>query len=619
MDMNKVLAKYNITDDIRFMKAFIEECYCPTYDIVEYLRDWYEAKNEFLFKLFGDKVTVDCGEISFEKSYWDIECEMLDDYELCENRRNLQSILNELSLATLALPRTDDCWWTKYPSVENELFAVAIQECASFYTLFHNGATITTKRKAKFVMNEETEKSEYVYIHKHQKIAKILNNFYRTIEKVYPKKYTSKLAEARMLTSQVLAQVAMYAGRAKTTGRLTLSIHPFDYITMSQNDCGWSSCMALCDDYEDVGDYCAGTVALMNSKNTIIAYLDADSPYYPCMSGEFKEQKWNNKKYRNAIIIDPLLISAVKGYPNINESLDEVIINKLKSLAAENMGWTFEDEIHKGRNRYDITGFPIDLDTDKMYNDSHHWEALYICGDMSNLEKTPTTAHKDKYSWRIRYDGEVKCLECNEILDDSPQPRCSHCRGVYVCNHCGDEVGEDYITWVDDKCYCEYCYNEHFFTCGGCEERVESGFSDEGELANVCVYSIIENSNYEEKVDAYLERLKEVEELKKENPDRYVWTPSAPDKFATRHTFYICANCLAKAIEDGYIKWADYYHQNTKISLWKYFFLTNKALEDREFFEKFDYYNGDNNWKGIGYEDYCTKLANFTPVEELVN
>ena len=619
MDMNKVLAHYNITEEIRFMESFLDECYCHPYNMVEYLSDWYEAKSEFLFKLFGDKVTVDCGEINFKKSYWDIEREMYEDNTLCHNRARLSQLLGELTAATLALPRTEDRWWTSYPSTDNERFADTIQECASFYTIFHNGESIKDKYKAKFMTNGE--KDEYIHIHKHQKVAKILSHFYRMVEKVFPKKYTTQIAEARKLTSEVLAQVSMYAGRAKTTGRLHLSIHPFDYITMSQNACGWTSCMALCDEYEDVGDYCAGTVAMMNSNNTIIAYLDAETPYFPCERGEFKDWEWNNKKYRNLIVVDPLIISGIKGYPCANENIDDVIINKVKELAQKNLGLKYEDKIHKGIRRHDAENVPISLCTDKMYNDSEHWDARFMCGDMSNLKILDTTATKNsRDSWKLRYDGIVKCLECGRYLDDSPQPRCGSCRGVYICSHCGDEVYDDYVVWASNgECYCEYCYNENFFACPSCGDRVESEYSAAGEVVNTYVSAILESDNYNERLEKYYDTVNEMKQQKEDGVVRFYYNPSVPDKFTHRHTQQLCANCLEDAIEKGYVVWNDFLAEDTKNPLFSYFFFTNKAFEDEEFLEQIEFDNSFYNWTAIGYEDYVEKVSKMKPVEKPFN
>ena len=52
---------------------------------------------------------------------------------------------------------------------------------------------------------------------------------------------------------------------------LVFSIHPLDYMTMSDNNCDWSSCMS----WTSHGSYSAGTIEMMNSNMAIIAYLES--------------------------------------------------------------------------------------------------------------------------------------------------------------------------------------------------------------------------------------------------------------------------------------------------------------------------------------------------------
>ena len=56
---------------------------------------------------------------------------------------------------------------------------------------------------------------------------------------------------------------------------LVLSIHPIDYMTMSDNNCGWSSCMS----WKNNGMYSDGTIEMMNSNMIIVAYLESDNPF----------------------------------------------------------------------------------------------------------------------------------------------------------------------------------------------------------------------------------------------------------------------------------------------------------------------------------------------------
>ena len=56
---------------------------------------------------------------------------------------------------------------------------------------------------------------------------------------------------------------------------LVISISPLDFMTMSDNACNWSSCMS----WSKNGCYRAGTLEMMNSNLTVVAYLEGPTEY----------------------------------------------------------------------------------------------------------------------------------------------------------------------------------------------------------------------------------------------------------------------------------------------------------------------------------------------------
>lgn len=76
----------------------------------------------------------------------------------------------------------------------------------------------------------------------------------------------------------------------KVTGILCLSIHPLDYLSLSENTYNWRSCHAL------DGEYRAGNLSYMMDNTTVVCYLkgedEAELPHFPA------EVKWNSKKWR---------------------------------------------------------------------------------------------------------------------------------------------------------------------------------------------------------------------------------------------------------------------------------------------------------------------------------
>ena len=618
MNMKEILAKYNATQDIELMNEFMDEAGCQPHDIYAYLEDWYKAKSEYLLKLFGDKLTVDCGTIEFTKSFYEIEEEMYADSELCTLRNQFNQAISDLIRKTLTLNPEAEYYWLKYVDDDSEYYADMLSNCTSFYHLYTNGVDYITKRKAKFANKPD----ECVCVHNKQKLTKVYDTFFKTIENVFPGEFKTELAEARRLKSAVMTRVAMYKGRCRTTGKLSLSIHPFDYITMSQNTCGWDSCMVLNDEYGDKGDYCLGTVATMNSRNAVIAYLDSDKLYYPCNYGKFREVTWNNKKYRNIFVVDPAIISGVRGYPCKNFDIDDIILNKLMELAHNNLGWDYKDSIKEGEERH-IDGALMYFETSKMYNDASHHPCHYVegCHNETNQKTYAQKCGHSKANYALKYDGEAYCAFCGKLMTeaDGNHPVCFECNGIYMCHHCGDRVDEDCVEWIDGNPYCEYCATENFHDCCECGQRVESTYSAEGEPANTWIRAIMERTDWEESVKRYKEACekyqKDIAEAEAERVWRYIPCPTRPNRFEEFTVGFMCEDCLDEAIKEGYVKYARFAARPmSERYMCEYFFITQKGLEDEEFCEKFDFWFRRDDYHRISLEEYQAK---FPDTEEL--
>jgi hypothetical protein len=81
-------------------------------------------------------------------------------------------------------------------------------------------------------------------------------------------KFMKELLNHTYLATQVENEYSRQLMKLKPTeGYLVLSIHPIDYITMSESGYNWDSCQSI------NGDFAAGTVALMSDYCTIVAYI----------------------------------------------------------------------------------------------------------------------------------------------------------------------------------------------------------------------------------------------------------------------------------------------------------------------------------------------------------
>lgn len=244
---------------------------------------------------------------------------------------------------------------------------------------------------------------------------------------------------------------SMALNRKKLTGKLCLSIHPLDFMTMSDNNSGWSSCMS----WGEAGGYRLGTVEMMNSPNVIVAYLASDDNY------RFYEGEWNSKKWRCLYVVEDYLIASVKGYPYQCDELNKIVLQWIGELANHN--WNdvdfhlAEDDIIEFEPGYEFVGpcdnVTLNFETDKMYND--FGSTKHFC-----LMNSHTGEYKDTHNRiRINYSGAATCMWCGDYgeFTDEATVVCSNCIERYYCEACDEVIyGEPYE--VDGMILCSCCY-----------------------------------------------------------------------------------------------------------------------------------------------------------------
>lgn len=254
----------------------------------------------------------------------------------------------------------------------------------------------------------------------------------------------------------------------KTSGKLVLSIHPLDYMTMSDNASGWTSCMS----WEERGCYRRGTVEMMNSPCAVVAYVKSDKDMR--LGGNFY---WNNKKWRNLCLVTPEFITSVKAYPYASDELTSKAIEILVKLAKENLNWEFEDKIIP----YDADDiFIIEEDgVEKRYYFNFETDVMY--NDFESVSESQIAIAKgltpDTY-W-LNYSGEANCMCCGDLhdfyydedYDNESILTCDYCEPVIECEYCGSRVHDgDSLIEVDGALICEDCYDNETATAADDEE-----------------------------------------------------------------------------------------------------------------------------------------------------
>lgn len=391
----------------------------------EVLAPWAEAK-ENLYHLFGDRFIIE-EEVEMNKSNYDLREQLADMLVSGLNIfdiRNVETI--DKAKAFYAMLRRHrslvcgPCYWQ-------------LEELFNLYTLAENRYT------------GETFIYENIKVQKGCKPTKVIAKFAKLWN-------IDGFEEFRLVHSLGL-------NNKKFKGRVCLSIHPLDYMTMSDNECGWESCMS----WQHTGCYRQGTVEMMNSPYVVVGYLRAENDM-----GLRYNQYWNNKKWRQLFIVHPNIITGVKEYPYHSDELNGYCLDKLRALFTN--GEYSDNKVnfpsHCSFNDYDLTfgGEQVNLTNVKI-----HFDTTYMYNDFGSVEDYPVyigSQVQSSKSYHITYSGASECMWCGstDVRElEGNTLLCNDCyRDNYVyCNHCDERVHEDDAYLLDGDHYCHYCYNEY--------------------------------------------------------------------------------------------------------------------------------------------------------------
>lgn len=270
--------------------------------------------------------------------------------------------------------------------------------------------------------------------------------------------------EFRIAHSQCLNQKTL-------KGQLCLSIHPLDYMTMSDNECGWESCMS----WRQPGDYRLGTIEMMNSPCVVVAYLKASEDMHIC-----DDIYWNNKKWRQLFIVTPDMVSGIRQYPYANDEVSGICLKWLRNLAEDTMHWgpycdTAVSICNNRNNTFaelDVNeSYYVEVYTRHMYND-------YSCNQTAFISKNFPT------NYSLCTSGETECIRCGRDISDYDECdidtsalSCEDCDYICRCYECGERISiDESIETPDGHRVCSCCYDEYYHTCAMCGETTRDSY-----------------------------------------------------------------------------------------------------------------------------------------------
>lgn len=393
------------------------------------LKDWGENKKHF-FTQFGNQSIISTEEISLDvtdeyvvSNDFNKFRDRISDY--CESEFQTECIKSFLQFGAGREGFKDNIVNFDWDSKSTELFYKFDLNCKPTYS-----------------------------VNKGTKFSRALRNFFDL------KGEDKDEQEMRLKGLQDLYSTFRQNFSSKSKGKLFLSIHPLDYITMSDNNHNWSSCHNFSE-----GDYRIGNLNYMADKTTLVAYF--------CTDDNFDEElyilpntKWNSKRWRVLVHLEEidgkLVIIYNRQYPFksdvLIQELDKLLVKTYKTSAPS----TFMEygDSRLGNKRLYQTGY-----------DTCHYVDI---GMGNSFVRIANEYLEDKALIHKMIIGEpVYCIKCGEhITHRGYSGYCDHCTDEWYCKDCDGFYSGDDMIYIEseDRYVCYDCYENFYAECPECGE-----------------------------------------------------------------------------------------------------------------------------------------------------
>lgn len=223
--------------------------------------------------------------------------------------------------------------------------------------------------------------------------------------------------------------------KTKIEGKLCLSIHPLDYMSISDNNMNWRSCHAL------DGEYRSGNLSYMIDPSTIVCYVksfnDTQLTRFP------RGLLWNNKKWRVLLHVHEQsnIMYVNRQYPFASDNLIHTMM-RLTPIYNLGFGRGFYYKDHGFRKVNDF-----ELEQNYFVLSGHVADPAKLCaGDDKSLQYndfifspsyTPQFIISGKFMFYgpspedavVQIGKRVPCpCGCGNYLEDSDSFVCEKCR-----------------------------------------------------------------------------------------------------------------------------------------------------------------------------------------------
>jgi len=256
--------------------------------------------------------------------------------------------------------------------------------------------------------------------------------------------------------NQVFARLADAFNPLQVHKTGVLSVHPCDYLEMSNKDNTWSSCHGL-----EHGGYQSGCLSYLADAVTMIFYTVDDD-----VKSVFHKHP---KRSRQVFCYTDNLLLQSRLYPNDNDEQCEQYRGQVQKALADCLGapnlWTI-------KARPDETA-----DYFTTVPDSRHYADYKYYRRVSLLKGAEKHGH-------LNIGHSALCVCCGQPFR-SGKLKCS-CEELVVCADCGQTVSASNARYADSTYYCNACMH----ICSACHQTIHAdmypAYSRDGRMVEVC-------------------------------------------------------------------------------------------------------------------------------------
>ena len=262
---------------------------------------------------------------------------------------------------------------------------------------------------------------------------------------------------------------------SKIEGYLYLSVHPLDFLTLSESNSNWRSCQAL------DGDYRSGNLSYMVDDTTLIAYLaDGSTKHLRALPDDVL---WLDKKWRMLVHTNNFksVIYYNRQYPFDSDELEMEVYKAINETLCNG---AFRKPNHNGFSTVRIPGWEESLDLDHNFilgaedciydtrdtiNDK---EFLGYCDLIYSPHFSPVTSImiENPYTTFI----EESCVDKKKIWDKKFHSVYDiKIGGKVPCVKCGRNHVKRNDSFLCDECIAtEDADEDYYLVCNTCGSRI---------------------------------------------------------------------------------------------------------------------------------------------------